>query len=159
MRSLFEKEEKEAALNQLKVDLISNFYPFTKDEVLKYKSVLNFGKYHLMNNDLVHWDNELLESLKDKIDWTAIWKIKNINLDFEFFKKYEMLIDFNSIYWSKNLKWTDDLLRMFGDKFDWSTSLITKEPLSTIDNLRRFNDKLDWSGKGLVFCDRLKIEF
>jgi hypothetical protein len=155
MRSLFEKEEKEAALNQLKVDLISNFYPFTKDEVLKYKSVLNFGKYHLMNNDLVHWDNELLESLKDKIDWTAIWKIKNINLDFEFFKKYEMLIDFNSIYWSKNLKWTDDLLRMFGDKFDWSTSLITKEPLSTIDNLRRFNDKLDWS----FVSERINIEF
>lgn len=50
MRSLFEKEEKEAALNQLKVDLISRFYPFTKDVVLKYKSVLN---YHLMNNDLV----------------------------------------------------------------------------------------------------------
>ena len=155
MRSLFEKEEKEAALNQLKVDLISNFYPFTKDEVLKYKSVLNFGKYHLMNNDLVQWDNELLENLKDKIDWTAIWKIKNINLDFEFFKKYEMLIDFNSIYWSKNLKWTDDLLTMFGDKFDWSTSLITKEPLSTIDNLRRFNDKLDWS----FVSERINIEF
>jgi hypothetical protein len=27
MRSLFEKEEKETALNQLKVDLISRFYP------------------------------------------------------------------------------------------------------------------------------------
>jgi hypothetical protein len=152
MRNLFEKE---AALNQLKVDLISNFYPFTKDEVLKYKSVLKFSKYHLMNNDLVQWDNELLENLKDKIDWTAIWKIKNINLDFEFFKKFEMLIDFNSIYRSKNLKWTDNLLTMFGDKFDWSKGLITKEPLSTIDNLRRFNDKLDWS----YVSQNIKIEF
>jgi hypothetical protein len=155
MRSLLEKEEKEAALNQLKVDLISNFYPFTKDEVLKYKSVLKFSKHHLMNNDLVQWDNELLENLKDKIDWTAIWKIKNINLDFEFFIKFEMLIDFNSIYRSKNLKWTDNLLTMFGDKFDWSKGLITKEPLSTIDNLRRFNDKLDWS----YVSQNIKIEF
>ena len=143
MKSLFEKEEKETALNQLKVDLVSRFYPFSKEEVMKYKSVLNFDRYHLMNNDLVQWDNEQLESLNDKIDWTAIWKIKNINLDFEFFKKYEKLIDFSSIHLSKNIKWTDNLLTMFGDKFDWSKWLITKEPLSTIDNLRRFNDKLD----------------
>ncbi len=155
MKSLFEKEEKETALNQLKVDLISRFYPFSKDEILKYKSVLNFDRYHLMNNDLVQWDNEQLESLNDKIDWTAIWKIKNINLDFEFFKKYEKLIDFSSIHLSKNIKWTDNLLTMFGDKFDWSKWLITKEPLSTIDNLRRFNDKLDWSS----VSQRINIEF
>ena len=29
MKSLFEKEEKETALNQLKVDLISRFFPFS----------------------------------------------------------------------------------------------------------------------------------
>lgn len=145
MRSLFEKEEKETALNQLKVDLISRFYPFTKDEVLKYKSVLNFDCDHLMHNECIEWDIEQLESLNDKIDWTAIWKIKNINLDFEFFKKYEKQIDFSSIHLSKNIKWTDILLAEFGDKFDWSKWLITKEPLSTIDNLRRYNDKLDWS--------------
>ena len=32
----FEKEEKETALNQLKVDLVSRYYPFSKEEVLKY---------------------------------------------------------------------------------------------------------------------------
>ena len=155
MRNLFEKEEKETALNQLKVDLISRFFPFTKDEVSKYKSVLNIDRFHLMNNDLAQLDNDLLESLSDKIDWTAIWKIKNINLDFEFFRKYEKQIDFSSIHLSKNIKWTANLLAEFGDKFDWSKSLITKEPLSTIENLRRFKDKLDWC----FVSQRINIEF
>ena len=113
MRSLFEKEEKETALNQLKVDLISRFYPFSKDEVIKYQRVLNFDRYHLISNESIEWDNEQLESLYDKIDWTAIWKIKNINLDFEFFKKYEKQINFSSIHLSKNIKWTDNLLAEF----------------------------------------------
>jgi len=94
MKSLFEKEEKEIALSQLKIDLISRFYPFSKAEVLKYKLVLNFGSSNLMKNEFVEWDSDLLESLNDKIDWAEIWKIKNINLDFEFFIKYQNKIDF-----------------------------------------------------------------
>lgn len=155
MKSLFEKEEKETALNQLKVDLISSFYPFSKEEVLKYKSVLNFDRYHLMNNEFIEWDIVLIDDLIDKIDWTAVWKIKNINLDYEFFKKYDNLIDYSSIHLSKNIKWTENLLEDFGDKFDWSKWLITKEPLTTIENLRRFKDKLDWS----IVSQRIKIEF
>jgi len=145
MKSLFEKEEKETALNQLKVDLICRFYPFSKEEILKYKSVLNFDCYQLMNNEFIEWDVNLIDSLVDKVDWTAIWKLKNISLDFEFFNKYDDKIDFRSIHLSKNIKWSENILAIYGDKFDWSKSLITKEPLSTIDNLRRFKDKLDWS--------------
>ena len=155
MKSLFEKEEKETALNQLKVDLVSRFYPFSKEEVLKYKSVLNFDRYRLMNNEFIDWDIKLIDGLVDKIDWTAVWKIKNISLDFEFFEKYENQIDYSSIHLSKNIKWTDNLLADFGDKFDWSKWLIIKEPLSTIDNLRRFKDKLNW---GFV-SQRINIEF
>ena len=35
MRSLFEKEEKEIAINKLKIDLISRLYPFTKNEIIE----------------------------------------------------------------------------------------------------------------------------
>ena len=155
MRSLFEKEEKETALNQLRVDLISRFYPFSKDEVLKFKSILNFDRYHLMNNDSIIWDSEILEKLDNKIDWSAIWKIKNIKLDLAFFKKYEAKIEFSSIHLSKNIEWTNNLLTEYGDRFDWSKWLITKEPLSTIENLRRYADKLDWSS----VSQRINIEF
>ncbi len=145
MRSLFEKEEKEIALNQLKIDLISRFYPFTKDEVLKYKSVLNLDRYHLMNNDLIQWNDELLNNLDEKIDWSALWKIKNLKLDIAFFKKYESKIEFSSIHLSKNIEWSEDLLLEYGNRFDWSKWLITKEPLSTTENLKRYKDILDWN--------------
>ena len=154
MKNLFEKEEKETALNQLKVDLISRYYPFSKDEVIKYKSVLNFDYYSLMNNEFIDWDIKLIDVLNDKIDWTAVWKIKNISLDFEFFKKFDNQIDYSTIHSSKNIKWDDNLLADFGDKFDWSTSLITREPLSTIANLRRFKDKLNWS----IVSQRINFE-
>lgn len=155
MKSLFEKEEKETALNQLKVDLISRFYPFSKEEILKYKSAINFDYSQLMNNEFVEWDIDLIDVLVDKIDWTAIWKLKNISLDFEFFNKYDDKIDYTSIHLSKNIKWSENLLNIYGDKFDWSEWLITKEPLSTIENLRRFKDKLDWS----FVSQRINIEF
>lgn len=155
MKKLFEKEEKENALNQLKIDLISRFFPFSKEEVLQYKLILSSDHNHLMNNVLIEWDSEMLDELSDKIDWTAIWQIKNINLDFDFFKKYESQVDFSSIHFSKNIIWSDNLLSEFGDKFDWSKWLITKEPLSTIENLRRFEDKLDW----IYVSQRLNIDF
>jgi hypothetical protein len=155
MKSLFEKEEKETDLNQLKVDLISRFYPFSKEEVLHYKDVLNFDRHHLMQNDMIDWNKEQIEILTNKIDWTAIWKIKNISLDYEFFRKYDSKICYKTIHYSQNIKWSDNLLAEFGHKFDWSDWLITKEPLSTIDNLRRFKDKLDW----FFVSKRIKIKF
>ena len=154
MKSLFEKEEKDDALNQLKIDLISRFYHFSKEDVLNYKSVLSFNSSPIMKNEFIDWDNELIENLADKIDWTEIWRIKNICLDFEFFKKYENQIDFSTIHLSKNIKWTDNLLADFGDKFNWNKWLITIEPLSNIINLRRFKDKLDWS----IVSQRINIE-
>ena len=155
MKSLFEKEEKAIAINQLKLDLISRFYPFSKDEILQYKSILNFDRYHLMNNDSVKWDIELLDKVDEKIDWSALWKIKNIKFDLAFFKKYESKIEFSSIQLSKNIEWSNNLLSEYGDKFDWSKWLITKEPLSTIENLRRYKDILDWSS----VSHRINIDF
>lgn len=155
MRSLFEKEEKENALNQIKINLISLFYPLTKDEILRYKSIPNFDVSYLMKNISVKWDSELLDKVEDKIDWSGFWRLKNLKFDLAFFKKYESKIEFRSIYLSKNIEWSNDLLSEYGDRFDWSEWLITKEPLSTIDNLRRFNDKLDWR----KVSERINIEF
>lgn len=163
MKSLFEKEEKENALNQLKVDLISRFYPFSKEEIIKYKSILNFDRYKLMNNEFVEWDFNLIDVLADKLDWTANWKLKNIILDFEFFAKYDKQIDYSSIHLSKNIEWSDNLLDKYGDKFDWSKWLITNEHLSTIENLRRFKDRLDWAyvsqGINIEFSEDIIAEF
>lgn len=155
MVSLFEKEEKENALSQLKIDLISRFHSFSNEEIVIHQNTLNFGRYHLMMNASVDWNYQLIDSIIDRLDWSTIWKIENIKLDIAFFEKYESLIDFSSIYLSKNIEWSSDLLLKFGDKFDWSKWLITKEPLSNIENVRRFNDRLDWAN----VSQRINLEF
>lgn len=163
MKSLFEKEEKETAINQLKVDLISRFYPFSNSEILNYKGVLNLDRYHLMANELIQWDVHLIDSLQDKLDWSAIYKLKNFNFDLKFFKRFESLIDFSSIHLSRNVVWSERLIQLYGDKLDWSKWLIIRESLSTINNLRRFKDKLDWAivskSINLDFTDELINEF
>ena len=96
--SLFAVEEREDAIAQFKIDTLSRFYAFSSDEIIKYSSVLNFDKFHLMDNPNIIWDIELISVLKGKLDWSAIWKLKNNKIDIDFFKTFENLIDFHSIY-------------------------------------------------------------
>lgn len=163
MKHLFEKQEREESIRGLKIDLISRFYPLSNIEVVKYKDVLNFGRQHLMKNESIQWDIELVKVLENKIDWSAIWKLKKIKIDIPFIKKFEALIDFESLQVSENIEWSEELIELYGDKFNWQKWLIIKEPLSTINNLRKFNDKLDWSrvsrGVKLKFTNEIIEEF
>lgn len=155
MKSLFEKEEKENQISQLKIDLISRFYPFTNEEIIEYKRALNLDRYHLMNNESIQWDTKLIDDLNETLDWSAIWKLKNITFDYNFIKKYENKIDFNSFHLSKNIEWSDKIISDYGDRFDWSKWLITKKPLATTENLRRFKDKLDWG----IVSEKINFDF
>jgi hypothetical protein len=89
-------------LEDLKTNLVSKFYSFSKKELIKNKDKLNFDRYFLMDNKHIVWDEELLDCFKKELDWTAIWKLSKIDLSIDFFKKYEDLIDFSSIDLSKS---------------------------------------------------------
>lgn len=153
--NLFVETEIENFIDRLKINLVSHFFPFTKEQILHYKLLLNFDRYHLMDNDQIEWDSELLDELNDQIDWSAIWKLNKINLDFDFFEKYKDRINFKSTQLSRNIEWSNKLLSKYGDCFDWSRSLIMRTQLSTIDNLRHFKDDLNWD----VVSERINIEF
>lgn len=140
--SLFEDEEKKQAIAGLKIALISRHFAFSIAELKKYSSILNWD--NLMRNESIEWVAECLDSLQEKIDWTEVWKLKNIKLDLDFFKKYRSKISFSSIHYSKNIIWSEELITKYGDQFDWSRYLITKPELAKIENLRRFQHKLDW---------------
>jgi hypothetical protein len=136
---------KEEMFNQLKIDLISTFFPLTNEDVLKYKDVLNFDRYCLMNNNNIYWDKELIKSTIDKIDPTALWKLKNLNIDISFFDEFDEIIDYSSIQLSRNILWDKKIVDKYGEKFDWSKYLINRDNLCNIENIRRFKDKFDWS--------------
>ncbi|MBW6474637.1 MAG: hypothetical protein K0B14_16035 [Anaerolineaceae bacterium] len=165
MQNLSEKEEKELGIDQLKIDLISRFFPFSNDEIIKFKDVIKFSGHHLMKNEAINWNVELLEKLSDKIAWTAITGLKNINFDLAFFQQFENFIDFNSIYLSKNIVWDQELINQYGDRIakDWNKPSIINSPLLTLDNIRKHKDKLDWEmvsrHANLSFTDEVIDEF
>jgi hypothetical protein len=152
-RSLFEKEEKEIALNQLKLDLISRFFPFEKEKIIKYKSILNGSL--LIKNDFVNWDIDLIDELDRKFDWSELFRIKNIKFDLAFFKKYEAKIEFSCLHLMKNIDWSKELLSEFEDRFHWNGTFILAVPICTLENLRKYQDVIKWE----VVSNRIKLEF
>ena len=154
---------KEKELNQLKIDLISRFYPLSNEDLIKYKEILNFGRYQLIINENINWNIDLIKSVKEKLDCTAFWKLKNISLNRLFFDAFDDLIDYSSIHLSKNIEWSSDLISIYGDKFEWNKLSMRKDPLSNIDYLRQFRNRVDWQSVSerinLNFSDEIIEEF
>lgn len=93
-------------LDRLKIDLISRFYPFSKREVVANISILNFSRNHFMMNEHIEWDIELIDILKDYLDWNALFKLKSLKLDIPFFEKFIDYIGFITKWLEKCLEQT-----------------------------------------------------
>lgn len=137
--------DKEFLINRLKIDLLTAYFPFSNEDIIKYQEILNFGEYQIFLNPHINWNIELINNIKNKLVTNSFWKLKNIILDISFFNEFDGIIDYHSIQLSKNIVWSDDLIIKYGDKFDWSKYLINKENLCTIQNIRRFKEKFDWN--------------
>jgi hypothetical protein len=163
MSHLFEDLEKEETLNQLKIDLLSRFYFFNRAELIEYSDELNFGYYYLMENESINWDYELIDLLKDKIDWDGLWKIKNIIINYDFIKKYEGRIDFQTLALSKFVNWTTKILEDFEDKLDWSSSINSISLFNNYEILKKYSERLNWDKVSLfnesVSDEKFIIEF
>ncbi len=162
MKTLFDEEWKQDDVKKFKIDIISRFYPFTNVEVLKYKSILNFDRYHLMDNPNIQWDIDLLSALQEKIDWTGIWKLSTMKIDSAFVKRFADHVDLRAIQLSKNIEWDDELIEICS-KEDWTKAVINFKGISTISILRKYCDKVDWhfvsNSFKLDFTDELIDEF
>ena len=144
MRSLFEEEEKEDAINQLTVDLIARYYPLSNEEVVKYQGLFFTKEPNLIWNKLINWDYDLIEALKDIFDWDHIWYLPNIKFDISFFQKYESKINFEAITTSHNIIWSDEFVKAYGDRFIVNSSNLFSAALSNINFIRIHKDRMDW---------------
>ncbi|WP_313189137.1 hypothetical protein [Sphingobacterium sp.] len=88
--------------NQLKIDLISKFYPFKREKILANKNKINFESYHFMDNKNIKWHVELITELKNSIDWNVFYKIKSkIVIDDRFIAAFGNFIDIKSLFYVK----------------------------------------------------------
>ena len=78
------QEENVEKLYKLKTNLISKFYNFSYLDIKSLKSNLNFDPNYFVSNKNIVWSDELIELLKDKIDWRYLYKIENIIIDINF---------------------------------------------------------------------------
>ena len=129
---------------ELTLGLLESFYPFTTEELVKYQNVLNLYADRLLKNAKISWDADLVESLKDLLDFKILYRAKNLVIDYDFLKRFEEYFDFTALGYFNNVVYSEEILSDFDSKLDWTTSVINREGFTTIENIRKYKDKIDW---------------
>ncbi|MHA8103798.1 hypothetical protein [Aquirufa nivalisilvae] len=144
MKSLFEKEENDLMIDQLKVDLISLFYPLSKQQILKYRTLWDFDDTLLFRNESIFWDNQLLDELEDEINWNEIWCARNLCVDIDFLNRYNEKIQFDQFYGYSNIFWSKELIKQYGEKLLKNKKITISKPYVNSENLKMLSDWLNW---------------
>jgi len=111
----------------LLVNLYSRFYPFTLEEVLRYKKILNFETSYLLSNENIKFDLESIESIDMPLLWSGLYKVKNISIGIDFIKRNYNKIKFENLSIHDNIIWTIELVDFLDDKIDWRKSYILRK--------------------------------
>lgn len=125
------------------IGLLSRYYTWDIEQIEEFKDIINYEEMMFMKNDKVLWSLDLIEVLKDKMDWGSLWKTKEIELNLDFFKSYEKDIDFSFIHHHKNIDWSNQLLDTYKDKWDWK-GLSGKPIVARLRNIKRYGNFYDW---------------
>lgn len=145
MKSLFEKEEREEAINKLQINLLSRFYPFSIDQLIEYEDVLNWGGYGLMSNEEINWTIPLIKKFEKRIDWGYLYKICNLTIDADFIRTFSNNIDCYDLQLCKNINWEDDLFEVLGCSFGEKKIRIRDKEFMTREKLRKYKNNIDWN--------------
>lgn len=92
---------------------LSLYYPFTKEEIEKYKSRLNW--IDLSGNVFLDWNEDLLLSFKELWDWGMIslntFGVKGLSSPFLLKKHIDNgLLEETLLIYNENIEWTKDIV-------------------------------------------------
>ncbi len=133
-------------LRQLAIKLFSKFHPFTKDEIIQYKSILEINDGYLLSNENIKWDIDLIERLNTADVFNGLYKIKNLDFDLQFFKRNFRKFRKGRVNTLSNIQWSADLLELLDKKIDWKQSYILRKipPDFRLNILRTKTKQLNW---------------
>lgn len=123
--------------------LLSRYYNWDTEQIIEFKDIIKYNEMMFMKNINVKWSLDLIESLKDRIDWGSFYNVNGIDLDLPFFKKYKNNIVFKSIYLNKNIDWSNQLLDTYQDYWNWD-DLMMCPIVAQVRNIKKYEDKYDW---------------
>jgi len=149
-------------LNELKVDLLSRFYSFDETEIKRFINKINFGRYAFMNNQNIIWNDELIYFLKDRIDWSALFKLKSLAIDGHFLNKYKNYIDYKSLG-ACSVMFDGEFNAEILDHIQWSdrgyASLVRSNPEIQDKILTRYESIINWENVSSFFIlDETKLD-
>jgi len=142
-KDIYEQFSANIKFKEICIGLLSRYYTWNIEQINEFKDIINYDDMMFMKNDKVLWSLNLIELLKDKMDWSSLWKTNGLELNLIFFKQYEKSIDFSFIHHHKNIDWSNQLLDTYKDKWDWK-GLSHKSIVTSPRNLDKYGDLLDW---------------
>lgn len=144
MESLFAKEEFENDVIELKIQLLSLYYPFKTEEIRLLKDHLNIE--YLSRNESVLWNIELFQLLKDDFDWSTFHRIKKINfgVDVSFLIEFEKYIDFDTLHMCNNVDWSIELYNSFKEKLSHKIIYRSNSLFSNKEVFEFFESNIEW---------------
>jgi hypothetical protein len=141
---LFKIQELEDQINTLIINAISLQFPLKQNEVIKYQNILNFADGLIDRNKNITWDYELIETLKDKLNWSYIYRWEGITIDFAFYQKYNQYLHIQNVIYSRNVIWEKNLLGEAKKVLDWQSRNIFYHDFITKESLYEHFEELDW---------------
>ncbi len=144
MESLFAKEELEDEIVELKIQLLSRFYPFQFNDVQALKKYINFDCF--ISNEEICWTKELFELVKDEIDWSFIYRIRSLNfrIDTSFLNEYKKYIDFETLHMSVHVDWSIDMFNSFKEKLSHRVIYRSNLFFSNTEIFKFFETEIEW---------------
>lgn len=146
------------------LDILSRYYPFTKEELLTHKSKLNWVE--VCNNENINWDYELLELFQDKIALGTLSGNSKFPFTEEFIDKnfkelfyYETddSFDRTQIASNKNLPWSEEFIDKYKIHWDWDDLSSNEGIPFTYELLKKYKNR--WSTRSLMINKSIKNLF
>ena len=142
-KEVIEQFKTSIRFKEICVSQLSRYYDWDFGQINEFKDIINYEEMMFMKNEKVVWSLELIDSIKDKLDWGSLWKTNGLELNLAFFEQYENSIDFSFIHHHKNIDWSNQLLDTYKDKWDWK-GLSHKSIVTSIRNIDKYGNLLDW---------------
>jgi hypothetical protein len=155
MESLFAKEELENEIVELKIQLLSRFHSFQLDEIQSLIKHINFESF--LSNEEICWSKELFEIVKNEIDWSLIYKIKNFNfvIDTSFLIEFENHVDFESLHMLNNVAWSYEIFELYKDRISHKCIYKSNLLFTNSNIFKFFESDIDWD----LLSRSTKLEF
>lgn len=103
---------------------IFRFYPFTEEQLFKYKELIWWDA--LSENKNIKWTSQILFQFKDLLDWeNRMWKNPSLPVSIDFIKNYND-INYYHLAMNEGSHWNAEFITSLKDRWNWHYLLLNE---------------------------------